>query len=442
MSQQSRPARSATQSVLQFSSTLACKFSKPRAKVKLVSYSILAVLMVQFAVRIASNGLTRFLPQLYEQKYNELLAGTGFMSDNDLYAWAGWNYVHGLSPDKLNFEHPPLAKYLIGLSELAFGNQVVIGLAFGALTLVVVYLISRKVLPGYYALLPPAFLAFDRLFVSFSAASMLDIYTTAFVSAYILLYILYRHSEWAWIPLGLTIGAAVATKWLGIGAVPALAIYAAVERDNKALKCLIFSLSLAVLAYVSTYAVFFLDGHSLQDFIALQFQMLRFQQNVRLGRGTPPPFWLLFNFLTGIEGPETFTKIFVNWSQKRLETRAVIYGLSLLGAYNPFTWPLSFSSSILTLPYAWKTRKRLALLPALAFFSFIGLTAYGQVFIWYILPALPFAFIALSYVLYRIGSTVKKQRTASLFIAVYLVAVIAWSYLSYFYQLPSFISTS
>lgn len=267
---------------------------------------------------------------------------------------------------------------------------------------------------------------------------MLDIYTTFFVSAYILLFILYRHSNWAWIPLGLTIGAAVATKWLGIGAVPALAIFAAVERDNKALRCLIFSLPVAMLAYISTYAVFFLNGQSLHDFVALQFQMLSFQQHYRLGRGTPPPFWLLFNFLTGIEGPETFTKIFVNWSQKRLETRAVIYGLSLLGGYNPFTWPLSFSSSILTLPYAWKSKKRVALLPALAFFSFVGLTAYGQVFIWYILPALPLAFIALSYVLYRIGSTVKKRRNVSLFIAGFLAAIIVWSYL---FQLPSFIAT-
>jgi dolichyl-phosphate-mannose--protein O-mannosyl transferase len=360
------------------------------------------------------------------------------MTDNDLYAWAGWNYVHGLSPDKLNFEHPPLAKYLIGLSELAFGSQVVIGAALGAATVVLVYLISRKFLPGYYALLPSALLAFDRLFLGFSAASELDIYATFFVSAYVLLFISYPHSKWAWMPLGLTIGAAVASKWPGICAVPALAIYAAIERDSKALRLLIFSLPIAALAYMSAYGVFFLDGHSLEGFVTLQLQMLNFQQHYRFGRGTPPPFWLLFNFLTGVEGPATFTKMFVNWSQKKLETLSVTYGLSFLSAYNPFTWPLSFSASILTFPYSWKSHKPLPMIPALAFFSFIALTAYGQVFIWYILPALPFAFIALSYVLYRICSSIKPRHALPLILG-YLAAVIVWSYL---FQLPSFVATS
>jgi 4-amino-4-deoxy-L-arabinose transferase-like glycosyltransferase len=54
--------------------------------------------------------------------------------DEPLYAEAGWRYVHGLAgspPTTLtsnfdNFEHPPLAKYLFGLAQLAVGHPSVI----------------------------------------------------------------------------------------------------------------------------------------------------------------------------------------------------------------------------------------------------------------------------------------------------------------------------
>ncbi len=424
--------------ISEFLASLKRKSSSLMAREGWLSYLGLLISVSLFIERVAPNASRAFELHVYEQKYRLLLVGQGMMSDNEIYAWAGWMYINGLSPDKFNFEHPPLAKYLIGLSERAFGSEALLGMALGVLTLLVVYFISAKILPLHFAVLPPAFLALDRLFLLFSSVSVLEIYSTFFVATYVLLFVLYRHSRWLWIPMGFTIGLAVASKWTGMFAIPALAVLIAIDRDTKSLRALLLSLPVAALTYTSTYAAYFLNGHSLQDFFALQFQILKFQETLRLGRGTPPPFWLLLNFLTGIEGPGVLTHVSIDWGARTLNTTSVEYGFSLLGTFNPLTWPFSLSASVLTIAYARKSHDRVALLPALVFFSFLGFTAYGQVFIWYILPALPFAFMSLSYMLWRITSSAKTPRTASFILAAYVAAVAVWSY---YLALPFFIAT-
>ncbi|HEX5496709.1 MAG TPA: glycosyltransferase family 39 protein, partial [Mycobacteriales bacterium] len=49
------------------------------------------------------------------------LSAANWLSDEPTYARAGWRYVHGLVD--VNLEHPLTAKYLIGLSELVFGQN-------------------------------------------------------------------------------------------------------------------------------------------------------------------------------------------------------------------------------------------------------------------------------------------------------------------------------
>jgi predicted membrane-bound dolichyl-phosphate-mannose-protein mannosyltransferase len=69
-----------------------------------------------------------------------------FVSDAELYAISGWEYIHGLSPNIINPEHPPLAKYFIGLSEIIFTNPSTMSFIFSILTIIIVYLISREIL--------------------------------------------------------------------------------------------------------------------------------------------------------------------------------------------------------------------------------------------------------------------------------------------------------
>jgi 4-amino-4-deoxy-L-arabinose transferase-like glycosyltransferase len=371
------------------------------------------------------------------EKYLQTLAGNVSIADNELYALAGWEYVHGLSPEKINFEHPPLAKYLIGSSILIFGSQNVLSIVFGVATLLVTFLIARRLLRSNYALLSTFLLGFDSMFVQFSAASLLDVYCTFFAALFVLAFMSFRRLYWSWVPLGIILGLTAATKWTGIFVFPAILIFAAYQRDKKSIGLLLLSLPVAILTYTGTFAVYFLNGHSIQDFVGLQLDMWRFQQNLRFGRGTPPPFWLLFNFLTGIEGPDTFTRLIMNRNATTLTTISVQYGLSTFAVYNPFTWPTSFVACIFVVVRELKKASSILLSAFLAFAFFVA-TAYGQVFIWYIIPALPFAFISLAYMIRCLRPTGGTLRRYSVIVIGYCLAAAAWSL---FFQLPSFIAT-
>jgi dolichyl-phosphate-mannose--protein O-mannosyl transferase len=275
------------------------------------------------------------------------------------------------------------------------------------------------------------------MFVQFSAASLLDVYCTFFAALYVLMFMSLRRSDWSWVPLGFILGLTASTKWTGIFVFFAIIIFAAYQRDKKSLGLLLLSLPVAILTYTGTYAAYFLNGHSIQNFVGLQIDMWRFQENLRFGRGTPPPFWLLLNFLTGIEGPDTFTRLIMNRNATTLTTISIQYGLSTLAVYNPFTWPASFVACIFVVVREFKKVSSMLLAAFLALAFFVA-TSYGQVFIWYIMPALPFAFISLAYVILCIKPTRGTSPRYIVIVIGYCLAAVAWSL---FFQLPSFIAT-
>ena len=400
-----------------------------------LNFLLLLGILIIFVLHLVSQvPVSKFEYSTYQEKYR--LGGEGALWDDEVYAWAGWNYIHGVSPDKINYAHPPLAKYIIGLSELAFGSQNLLSIVFGTATLLFVYLIARRVLPTYFALVPPFILAFDRMFLSFSSASMLDIYATLFTVVSVLIFIYFRRSKWLWIPLGVAIGLSVASKWIGIFIVPALFLFAVLKRDRRTLLALALSLPMAALTYTGVYTGYFAAGHSFQDFIAIQLRMLGEQNRIRYSRGAPPPFWLLFNFITGIEGAGPSTLLLVNWTTRTLDKISMQYGIFTLRFYDLLTWPTSFVASVFVPLYAWRHGDREALLPALVFFSIVGAISFGQGFFWYLLPALPFGFISLGYVLSLAKSSWKSSRT-KLFLGGYLILVVVWSI---YFALPGFIA--
>ncbi|WP_440708081.1 glycosyltransferase family 39 protein [Herbiconiux sp. YIM B11900] len=66
-----------------------------------------------FALSLATLGWG-----LYQSFWN--LGAANLNADEPIYREAGWAYVHG--DFALNREHPPVAKYLIGLAQLVFGH--------------------------------------------------------------------------------------------------------------------------------------------------------------------------------------------------------------------------------------------------------------------------------------------------------------------------------
>ena len=406
--------------------------------IKRINKLCLIAILVFFIFQLSGIFFAKFNFEIFTEEYNKFLKNE-FLSDDKLYALAGWLYVHGHSPDEINFEHPPLAKYLIGLSEIAFGNHALSSLIFGVLTLVVVFLLSRALIKRpLLALMPVLALSLDKLFVGFSSSSMLDVYLTFFSSLSMLLFVKGLKNKRLMPLFYATAGLAAACKWIGVFVPLSALVYYAWRRDKWNLKFFPIGLALALASYSLTYLVFFAAGHGLQDFVSLQLRMYRFQCFMRFGRGTPPPLWLLLHFLTGVEGPAEHAIVEVAGTPGNLTVRtlSVEYGLSLIKAFNPLTWPLSFSASILSLYYAkLKGDKVFPIIP-LSFFSLLALTSFGQVFIWYILPALPFAFISLTYFVEGVYAGAKNRRVAAFLILAYAIALSIWSLMV---QLPSFI---
>jgi len=353
--------------------------------------------------------------------------------DADLYALAGWQYVHGVSPDKINFEHPPLAKYLIGVSEVLFGNQNMLSAIFGAVTLVVAYLTSRRMFgPSLFGLVPVSMLSFDRMFLSYSATSTLDIYLTFFVALSSLLFIHAIKKPAFFVLVSISLGLAFSSKWTSLFLLPALVLYLLIRREWRSLKWFLASLPLAALTYCLSYLAFFTSGHTILDFISLQTAIYNFQQNRRYLINFPHLKILLY-LLTGIEGPATFTSIDL------AGTKLVKYGLGMTEYFNPFTWATSFSAALLALYYIRNKSGDSALLLPLWFFSFLFPMSVGQTYVWYLLPVLPCGFMSIAYVLKNMYDDAKSKALAGYSVLTYLLAQFVWSTMIY---VPTFVEIS
>ena len=403
---------------------------------EVLSTILLLGIIALFCFNLHPSLSTRFDYLALERRYKNWMANPGdlnwFMTDSDLYAYAGWNYVNGASPDEINFEHPPLAKYLIGLSAVFFNNPNVIGAALGVFSLLILYGFSKKLLGGsLFSLVPVYMLSLERLFIGFSSTSMLDIYLVFFL---LLSLLLFSHSKDDIGVFGgaIALGLAGACKLSALLAAPSLAIPLIMRKRKRAWIFLLQIVLVAFLVYCFAYTWFFVRGHSLSDFFELQRRMFAFQFGRRYGDSYPP--WLLLTLLTGIAGPETRNLIYVDEVSNTINV-VTKHGLSMASEFNVLTWPLSLSAAVLSLYQAVRRRNIVLLQPCAYFFSFLIPLTFSQSFVWYLLPAFPIGFLLLTNRLKEIAG--KSNRTIFLIaFTMYLIALLAWSR---FLVLPSFI---
>lgn len=124
-----------------------------------------------------------FIGDLYSKsQYVIGAASKGGIGDDGLYAFAGYYYLfqHG-DPSSVNFEHPPLGKYLIGLSILLFKNENVINIIYVVLLSVITFYLSKHILKKTtLSLICVAILTTDPLIRDHLIRSFLDIPFTLF----------------------------------------------------------------------------------------------------------------------------------------------------------------------------------------------------------------------------------------------------------------------
>ena len=199
------------------------------------------------------------------------------IEDWDLYALAGVEYVTKGDLSEINVEHPPLGKYLFGLSILIWGNPVIIQLVFGLIWLYLVYLIAEKFLKSpWLALLVPLGVMSEFLFTHNVTHSLLDLFQATVISWFIYLTLTKpRKKQSLW--LGLTLGMVASIKYPAAAGILAISwgLYLSFKESwVKAVKKTLLVALIAGGVFVASYLPL-LAKEGLNGFIKVQVKAAR-----------------------------------------------------------------------------------------------------------------------------------------------------------------------
>lgn len=119
-------------------------------------------------------------------------ASKGGIGDDGLYAFAGYYYLFQKGDvSAVNFEHPPLGKYLIGVSIMLFHNENIINIIYFAVLLWVTYIIGKIILKNsLLSLIAVGILSADPLFLDNLKRSLLDLPFTLFFTLAVYFFLL------------------------------------------------------------------------------------------------------------------------------------------------------------------------------------------------------------------------------------------------------------
>ncbi len=224
----------------------------------------------------------------YRSKYNHQLRSEIFsnspyikgteattsIGDDYLFAFAGYYMtVQGGDPTKIDFENPPLGKYLIGLSILIFGNEWVISLIYAILFLIFIYKLAMALFKeNIVASLAVFLVSIEGLFLRTMTISLLDLPEALFMLIGFYFYTLaLKGKKLYYFGMAFFLGCAFATKFfpamIFITAILIIGTYINKKRDTL---LVMLSLLLIPLIYLASYTMYFVYGHTLADFIRFQ----------------------------------------------------------------------------------------------------------------------------------------------------------------------------
>ncbi len=209
------------------------------------------------------------------------------IGDDGLYAFAGYYYIYGGDISQVNFENPPIGKYLIGLSIQLFGNQNRINIVYGFLFLLTLYFLCKLLFSrGFWGCLAVCIACLDPYFQSQLLLSLLDLPMTVFFLIGFTFYLIAkRKNYWFFLFSSVFFGLSAGTKFfpgliLFILALIIDLLFSAPEKLPK----FIISLILIPVIYFIVHGVYFLYHPSLLEFFHYQKWIVHW----RLGNPTVP----------------------------------------------------------------------------------------------------------------------------------------------------------
>lgn len=317
-----------------------------------------------------------------------------FINDAELYAIAGSNYIRGKDPVVINPEHPPLAKYLIGVSIVLFGNEKIGSIILGILILIVLFFVGKEIFKkSIFAWMLVASFSFEPLFREHLATSMLDLYQLFFVLLSIVFFLKSKNNHRFYFLVAISLGGVLATKTpiSGLILLGAFIFYFLLTRDFKELLYFIVSSPLVLLTYFLTYVIHFFYNLNPSFFIRYQQFIFRWQtgENFSASQAQQRLFiswdrvWrMLFTgwWRTWWEGPKFI----------RVETWTLL-------------WPFLTLCSFLSIIFYWRNKRKEIVLIILWVFSYLLFLNGVAVFPRYLLFIFPGLYILTLFVLKEIA---------------------------------------
>jgi predicted membrane-bound dolichyl-phosphate-mannose-protein mannosyltransferase len=245
---------------------------------KKISIIIIAFTLVLFGRFVLINRqyfLRKFDPIYFGQLYSnsQYVKGPlsmGGIGDDGLYAFAEYYYLfQGGDVSSVNFEHPPLGKYLIGLSIFLFQNENLINLFYFAVLLLVTYKLCLKILKNQLVSLIAVFiLSIDPLFLDNLIRSQLDLPLTLFFTLGVYYYLKGSGNRKNYYFSNLFMGMAFSTRFFPF--LPVIILYFLIllfiyQKDQ--MKYFFLSCFLIPIIYLVAHTAFFIYHPSLIEFL-------------------------------------------------------------------------------------------------------------------------------------------------------------------------------
>ncbi|MFH2118332.1 MAG: hypothetical protein ABII10_01200, partial [Candidatus Paceibacterota bacterium] len=218
------------------------------------------------------------------------------IDDGTLYQYAADAYFQGEDPTAINFEHPPLGKYVFGLSLQLFNRVLIINILLFALCLTLFATLLKTLKFSFFSiLLAVGFLALGSGLGSHLRTVLLDLQILLWSLAFFNVLFLSKESWRKYSLIGLVLGLLMATKYF----FPIIFLFVGLLGiwvwQKRTWKKAVFSLAIILLVYLASYAAFFIHQHSLMDFI--RFEWFRFRWWT--GNRTIPQFIILQTLFLG-----------------------------------------------------------------------------------------------------------------------------------------------
>lgn len=231
----------------------------------------------------------------YERSQYVKEAPEGWLPDEFLFAYAGWDYASGGNPILINPENPPLGKYIIGASIKIFNNEKIPSLVFGFLSLFSFFLLSRLFFKkNWLALLPVALFSWERLFQEqLLYLPLFELFALAFLNFAFYFFIRAEKDSRYFLASSFFLGALWSTKpWMLT--IPLLASWVAyfllIKKKFLVLISWLISLPAAVLVLLLSYLKLFFEGWGVYKVLSVQKWIFWYHQSKLIKFGSVWPF--------------------------------------------------------------------------------------------------------------------------------------------------------